>query len=874
MIEIVIVIALIALIIKNNDLTKENNQLKSELNKPKSQINFCPKCGYSLNLTPNIKSKSQEQIQNNKEVSEKKEVLSQQNIPPLIKKKQYNEKEIKNTTILSVGAILVILSAIVFLATTWNTSINTTKTLIIALMFFVFLGSSYIADKYLKIKQTSKIFLYIAFSYLPLVFFSISLFELLGYYLSFFGPGKYIYLALSTIVLSVIYYYFMIKKKDIFFAIGSIIFQVLSVILFLLIFTSNINIILIGISIYTIVLNILYTYKKYYYNESTHLKIKQTLIIATLVVTFYLTFILKEFSSIDKPYILLLISLYFNIYYLLAADLKTKGYFKIVSPILILFITFNMATIIKEEFIVYQSMIIIGIIINYLKELLYDKKISIENYVINSIALLVVYLYTFTQDISIPSYCLLFVYIIMTIYQKSIKDNSILDYIIPTAINIEILNIVLIYNINVIILPIIYILIFIISTLIKEKQISKNFKEISILFTIIAFTINIYNNINYISLMITSIIITLIYYIYYLKKQEILFKYIAYSWLIVACYYIIYTINPSLENLVYVFTLSSIITFVLDKILSPESHNQYEFLMTEFIIIFILLPYLQSIFGIIIYLIIAIFYYLHNVKWNKSVYLSIIPIVSFNLYLINNNVIHMFNYYAVLSYIIPIVLLIYLFISEKKEYIVISLISIILSIILFPQNIYIITTCLLLCAFSYYIRDKERKNIYLSSIYILITILLKSIIHDLNLESITVINIGVYIIPLLLITRTILKEKSSDYKIMEYIGLVIIYSLAIIKYTDELDGMLFVLLLLILSIISYYKKLGPVFLTSLIYILINVFILTRVFWLSLPWWIYILIVGSTLIAFAIRNELSEKNKKESKIKEVAKKIDL
>ena len=36
------------------------------------------------------------------------------------------------------------------------------------------------------------------------------------------------------------------------------------------------------------------------------------------------------------------------------------------------------------------------------------------------------------------------------------------------------------------------------------------------------------------------------------------------------------------------------------------------------------------------------------------------------------------------------------------------------------------------------------------------------------------------------------------------------------------------------------------------------FILTKTFWLSIPWWLYILLVGSILVGFAIYNEIREK----------------
>ena len=86
--------------------------------------------------------------------------------------------------------------------------------------------------------------------------------------------------------------------------------------------------------------------------------------------------------------------------------------------------------------------------------------------------------------------------------------------------------------------------------------------------------------------------------------------------------------------------------------------------------------------------------------------------------------------------------------------------------------------------------------------------------------------------------------------------------------------MVFVFLLLVLTIIGYYKKWGPIFLTSLIFILINTFLLTRLFWLSLPWWVYLLLIGCILIAFAVNNELRDKNNYKNKIKDMADKIDL
>ena len=71
--------------------------------------------------------------------------------------------------------------------------------------------------------------------------------------------------------------------------------------------------------------------------------------------------------------------------------------------------------------------------------------------------------------------------------------------------------------------------------------------------------------------------------------------------------------------------------------------------------------------------------------------------------------------------------------------------------------------------------------------------------------------------------------------------------------------MYFVFLMLAVVIISYIYKLGPIFLISLINILVNVFLLTRLFWFNIPWWLYIFVVGFILIIFGIRNESKEKD---------------
>ena len=170
MLYFLLIIVIIVLSISNNNLTNKIVDLQRKLNEQKNENNsnnYCPQCGFDLKST-------QYQASN---ANYNQSFIPVQNQIPIIPetpakpKKEMSEKEIKNSTILTVGAILVIVSAIVFLTSTWNTSLDIVKTLIIFFMFLVFLGSSVIADKYLNIKETAKVFLYIALSYVSIIAF-------------------------------------------------------------------------------------------------------------------------------------------------------------------------------------------------------------------------------------------------------------------------------------------------------------------------------------------------------------------------------------------------------------------------------------------------------------------------------------------------------------------------------------------------------------------------------------------------------------------------------------------------------------------------------------------------------------------------------
>ena len=113
----------------------------------------------------------------------------------------------------------------------------------------------------------------------------------------------------------------------------------------------------------------------------------------------------------------------------------------------------------------------------------------------------------------------------------------------------------------------------------------------------------------------------------------------------------------------------------------------------------------------------------------------------------------------------------------------------------------------------------------------------------------------------LLALRKVLVVYIKNINLIEAITFSLIYIKAITSYNNELDGMLFVLLIVGLMILSYIQKYNSLFIISISAILVNIFLLTREFWFSIPWWVYLLLLGSLLILFAIRNEMNDNGKK-------------
>ena len=210
-------------IIKN--LQKENKELKRKL----ANLADLDKVSVSereINEN-NTQVKSVENVQKltqtNSEI--KKELTEEEKLERKLKRER-QERETKNTTILITGAILIVLAAIVFLMSTWNTVSNIIKTVVLVLLIGVFLGASKIAKEKFKLEKASNTFFYLAMAYIPICLTSCSIFGLFGRFLSIYGEGRYTYLAMSMLFTAGIYYLNYKKRNSNALLVGSILSQI------------------------------------------------------------------------------------------------------------------------------------------------------------------------------------------------------------------------------------------------------------------------------------------------------------------------------------------------------------------------------------------------------------------------------------------------------------------------------------------------------------------------------------------------------------------------------------------------------------------------------------------------------------------------
>lgn len=783
--------------------------------------------------------------------------------------KEKNEREKKNTNILITGALLIVLSAIVFLTSTWNAIPNILKAIVLVLLVGVFLGASKIAKEKFELKKTSNTFFYIAMAYIPICLLAFSIFELFGHYFSIFGEGKYIYLSIAMILNSAIYYFAYKSKKINNLLYGSILSQIFAVILFGLIFGNNLYLVSSILLIYNILLIFLSKevkdadLLKYFYIGIPYIvgilaicsfeevTIYMLFLLIALAINFYLLYT-KVFSNLVNAYLfnisLFSIGLYFVTIYAQNLDTNLKVISGIIYIILILVIeAYNFITN-KDEKIMKSAMVtsLISMTITYFWVIdLKNQSLLIKPFVVSLIETVLM--------------------LAMFIKSKQI-GKKILGYLIPISLIITIFDIFNFADASYHFYIIASLMVFVLGELITWKEfepLNKGFFIISNIVITLTYLFNAIFTNKFSNDVIYFILLEIVYAYSYIRHKYKLFKYLSYiniNFVLLSGIEFIDILNKNIELVVPVL-VSLIVVLIESKV--DYVKDAYSDIFST--ILQIIAYYYLALYGEIQSVIIGMFYTVYliynNLKYNQTQYMLIVPLTGFIPVLLSSNI---KNEYTTIILLLSTVVLTIMSIYKRKISITTFFSAIYLLFTIFRfDNYYISELLLLIWSISnfYFSENQYAKDIFKGVSYFSGLILYENFASDINLlefKAFEVIGVTIFAI---LILRDIIIKYIKKIDTVEYFVYIIINIFALTSYVNEKDGMIYVLFLVGLLIYSYTKKYGVLFIVSMFTIIGNAILLTREFWLNVPWWIYLLLVGSILIAFAIKNESDEKKEK-------------
>ena len=856
---LILIVVLIILINNNTDL-------KKKLEKNNNKINFCPNCGYDLNNVNNdhIFSETNYSYHENELIKVREK----------LKKEKISEKELKNNIILIVGSMLIILSSIIFLTSTWNLTHSFIKILIIVLIFGVFLLSSYVANKYLSLNKTSDIFYNIAMIYIPIGLFSISTFSLLGDYLSINGEGRNIYYIFVSIFVSIFYYLISKKNSSNLFSYLGFIFHILCVIFFVNLFTSNIILIFSGIIVYSILFIMLYNNHIIYNSKEIHNTLYKLLGYSVSGISGYFCLVsLFDISVIEN--VMFYLFIFIHSYYFYSYTLKKNIIFDIIYPLVLILTGISIAGLI-DEFKYVQVFIIISNILIYLINLFRERRINIISNIYVILCTFILWLFTINyigfEKLLFNSVVILLSYFVLNIISYLNNKDLFNSYSLIISSYLLVGNVLIYYELPLIIILYYSLFMLLINILNKINTLNISIKYVSLFSSFMFILYCLFNELDNLYFMIFMVIYYIVMFIYYYLYKDEKYKIISYISINIAILSISNVFDLMMDN--YIILISNIIILMLEKFFNIKSNGIKKLLFIQFIINyvllvfevcfdnFILLIFLNSLF--IYYL----YYYKRSDKFHYLIFGSLIPFLYFGYDILDINLL-----YLISIFVITVIISLIRFKNDIMYYILFY-VFIVLNLFNLSNILYIDLGIALLGTYIIYkVNRKYNNDIFKTIMYFIGLLLYKNIISDLGIYDITIIDYGIYVLLIILLSRTIFIKYNFN-RLFEYLSLSLLYLITIFNYSSEVDGMMFVFLMLFVVIISYILKYGPIFLVSLIAILLNIFILTRVFWFNIPWWIYILVIGVILVLFAIRNETKEKNSNKGKVDEFKNKLNL
>lgn len=885
--SVLIIIVLICCIISlKSKITKEkeeNQKLKKQINAmkefikkyiPEGEIPLEQKMMFNEKIITNVNKKetSDKKIANHTEIENQK--LSIEDDKKIIennKKKinSYTSKNIKvedsrNVIILITGAILIVLAAIVFLMTTWYTIPNILKTLVLVCLIGVFLGASNIAKNKFKLEKASLTFFFMAMAYIPICLYSISIFELLGEYLSIYGDGKFIYFTLSTIFVSIIYFVYYKSTKNNILLYGSILAQELTVILFTCVLKVDFNIILINLSLYNLLLMLITNESK----ENVLKKVCEVMPFVILGLNLLTYDIINEFIELR----LLILAVNFLI---LEIKYSKIEYAYIFNILYVLASTIFISNIEILSDFAMEIIMLVNVIVTYFVEnllIMGRKKINLQN---SSLVITLISIMILQTELVIikPYFTSILVILFAMIAYRKFKDTgkSITAIVIPIYFIIAGLtffdDLELSYHYQIIF----SIICLVLSEFITGKEmeiLKKSCFAIFHIFIAVVFLCCFFTENNAFANDVLYFGILMLIYVYsFFKYQNLrIFKYLAYftSNLVLVSGFNFFDISSD-EGIKLIPLITTTGIMLLEnkyKDLKLKDDFSRTYLAISKIVVFALIADMGTLGAVLSITFAGVSIY-NNIINKQSQFLDIIPLIgilpAISNYDIDENVRLLITIFVTIA---ATSVSIY-----KTKFSVYTLFSIgylgYLSDYInneYCTQILCILWALLHCVFE---KNVKFKDIYKAIFYIVTTEFYYKIISYIELDKYVLFNIlGILVLAVLILKNIVRKHlKAKDIEVIEYIVYAIIYLYAMSSYANLTDAMLFLILVIGFIIYSYLSKYGTLFIVNIIVILVNVFYLTKEFWLTIPWWLYLLVIGSILISFAIRNEAKENEEK-------------
>lgn len=222
-------------------------------------------------------------------INQKREEVSSQRVmvsacekaePTIVIPHKEKKETAKGTVLFGIGVFFVLLAGVIFATTTWKILPSIAKVFTLLAAVLVFYISSFIAEKKLKLRETSITFYALGSCFLAVINISIAFFEWFSQKYSFNGDTGYLVVAISLSIVTLCLFVGKRLYELPALEMASMCLSVVDVVLFSLFFTKSMGLIVLIIGAYLwILFGVLYVYE---YQKKNVFLLKALSLMATL----------------------------------------------------------------------------------------------------------------------------------------------------------------------------------------------------------------------------------------------------------------------------------------------------------------------------------------------------------------------------------------------------------------------------------------------------------------------------------------------------------------------------------------------------------------------------------------------------------------